>query len=63
MSAQTVIEKYIIGWEPGVTDSLILTDHLDKITIDKIFIELNIPENDRDSLTTVSKIKTYLLDK
>ena len=60
MSAQTVIEKYIIGWEPGVTDSLILTDHLDEITIDKIFIELNISENDRDSLTTVGKIKTYL---
>lgn len=60
MSAQTVIENYIVEWEPGVTDSLILTDHLDEITIDKIFIELNIPENDRDSLTTVGKIKTYL---
>ena len=60
MSAQTVIEKYIIGWEPGVTDELILTDHLDELTIKKIFDELSIAENDRASLTTVGKIKTHL---
>lgn len=60
MSAQTVIESYITEWEPGVTDDLILTDHLDEITIKKIFIELSIAENDRASLTTVGEIKTHL---
>lgn len=60
MSAQIVIENYIVEWEPGVTDDLILSDHLDEITIKKIFNELSIPENDRASLTTVGEIKTYL---
>ena len=58
MSAQTVIESYNIPIE--VTDDLILTDWLDEITIKKIFDELSIAENDRASLTTVGKIKTYL---
>jgi len=60
MSAQTVIESYITEWEPGVTDDLILTDHLDELTIKKIFDELSIAENDRSSLTTVGEIKTHL---
>ena len=58
MSAQTVIESYNVPIE--VTDDLILTDWLDEITIKKIFIELSIAENDRDSLTTVGEIKTHL---
>ena len=60
MSTQTVIESYLTRWEPGVTDDLILTDHLDEITIEKIFVELNIAEDDRASLTTVGEIKTHL---
>tara|TARA_B110000459_G_C16594127_1_gene487745 strand:+ start:2015 stop:2200 length:186 start_codon:yes stop_codon:yes gene_type:complete len=60
MSTQTVIESYLTRWESGVTDDLILTDHLDEITIEKIFVELNIAENDRASLTTVGEIKTHL---
>lgn len=58
MSTQTVIESYNLPVE--VTDDLILSDHLDEITIKKIFNELSIPENDRASLTTVGEIKTYL---
>ena len=58
MSTQTVIESYNLPVE--VTDDLILGDHLDEITIKKIFNELSIPENDRASLTTVGEIKTYL---
>ena len=60
MSTQTVIESYLTRWESGVTDDLILTDHLDEITIEKIFVELSIAENDRASLTTVGEIKTHL---
>ena len=58
MSVQTVIESYIT--ESGVTDDLILTEHLDEITINKIFVELSIAEGDRASLTTVGKIKTHV---
>ena len=58
MSTQTVIESYNLPIE--VTDDLILDDHLDEITIKKIFEELSIAENDRASLTTVGEIKTYL---
>lgn len=58
MSVQTVIESYIT--ESGVTDDLILTEHLDEITINKIFVELSIAEDDRASLTTVGKIKTHV---
>lgn len=60
MSAQTVIESHITEWEAGVTDDLILTDHLDELTIKKIFDELSIAESDRASLTTVGEIKTHL---
>lgn len=60
MSAQTVIESHITEWEAGVTDDLILTDHLDELTIKKIFDELSVAENDRSSLTTVGEIKTHL---
>ena len=60
MSAQIVIESYITGWEAGVTDDLILTDHLDELTIKRIFEELSIAENDRALLTTVGEIKTHL---
>ena len=58
MSTQTVIESYNLPIE--VTDDVILDDHLDEITIKKIFEELSIAENDRASLTTVGEIKTYL---
>ena len=58
MSVQTVIESYIT--ESEVTDDLILTEHLDEITINKIFVELSIAEDDRASLTTVGKIKTHV---
>ena len=58
MSTQTVIESYNLPIE--VTDDVILDDHLDEITIKKIFEELSIAEDDRASLTTVGEIKTYL---
>ena len=58
MGTQTVIESYNLPIE--VTDDVILDDHLDEITIKKIFEELSIAENDRASLTTVGEIKTYL---
>ena len=58
MSTQTVIESYNLPIE--VTDDVILADHLDEITIKKIFEELSIAENYRASLTTVAEIKTHL---
>ena len=58
MSAQTTIETYLP--EHVVTDNLILESILDEITIEKIFVELNIAENNRASLTTVGEIKTHL---
>jgi len=58
MSTQTVIESYDLPIE--VTDDVILADHLDEITIKKIFDELSVAENDRSSLTTVGEIKTHL---
>jgi len=54
-SISGITEKYLI-------DDMVLRNNLDEIHLNKIFIELNIPQDSRELLTTIAEVKTYLLE-
>lgn len=50
-----ITEEYLI-------DDMVLRNNLDEIHLNKIFVELNIPQDSRELLTTIAEVKTYLLE-
>jgi hypothetical protein len=61
-NVQTAINSISGITEEYLIDDMVLRNHLDEIHLNKIFIELNIPQDSRELLTTIAEVKTYLLE-
>ena len=61
-NVQTAINSISGITEEYLIDDMVLRNNLDEIHLNKIFIELNIPQDSRELLTTIAEVKTYLLE-
>lgn len=61
-NVQTAINSISGITKEYLIDDMVLRNNLDEIHLNKIFIELNIPQDSRELLTTIAEVKTYLLE-
>lgn len=61
-NVQTAINSISGITKEYLIDDMVLRNNLDEIHLNQIFIELNIPQDSRELLTTIAEVKTYLLE-